>query len=149
MSRESSLSTAAGSEIRNVIDDWQKAVVACDIDRIMEHYASDILSFDAISQLQFKGTEAYRKHWQACMEMCKGPMIFEIHELGVTAGEDIGFSHYLMRCGGASDTGEEKTSWMRATICHRRIDGKWLVVHEHFSTPFDMQSGKALFDLKP
>lgn len=149
MTREASLSTTAESEIRSVIDRWQQAVVAGDLDRIMAHYAADILSFDAVSQLQFKGTAAYRKHWQACMEMCKGPMIFEIHELGVTADDDIGFSHYLTRCGGTSDTGEEKTSWMRATVCHRKIGGKWLVVHEHFSVPFDMQSSKALFDLKP
>tara|TARA_R110001599_G_scaffold171353_1_gene362060 strand:+ start:43820 stop:44269 length:450 start_codon:yes stop_codon:yes gene_type:complete len=149
MTGAASLSTAAESEIRTVIDQWQKAVVAGDLDRIMAHYADDILSFDAVAQLQFKGTAAYRKHWQACMEMCKGPMIFDIHELGVTANDDIAFSHYLTRCGGGADSGEEQTAWMRGTVCHRKIGGKWLVVHEHFSAPFDMQSSKALFDLKP
>ena len=35
------------------------------------------------------------------------------------------------------------------TVCYGKIDGDWKVVHEHFSSPFDMQSGKALFELQP
>ena len=39
--------------------------------------------------------------------------------------------------------------WWRATQGFRRIDGKWRIVHEHSSAPFDMKSGKVSFDLKP
>lgn len=28
-------------------------------------------------------------------------------------------------------------------------DGRWKVVHEHVSMPFDMETGKAMLDLKP
>jgi hypothetical protein len=38
---------------------------------------------------------------------------------------------------------------MRASAGLRRRGGKWLIVHEHFSAPFDPASGKALFDLEP
>jgi hypothetical protein len=31
----------------------------------------------------------------------------------------------------------------------RKIDGQWKVVHEHVSVPFDMETGKAMLDLKP
>jgi ketosteroid isomerase-like protein len=81
------------------------------------------------------------------MQMCK-EMIFEMHALELSVRDDIAFGHYLSRCGGVED-GREKTSWMRATVCLREIDGRWLIVHEHFSVPFDMQSGKAMFDLQP
>jgi hypothetical protein len=30
-----------------------------------------------------------------------------------------------------------------------KIDGRWMVTHEHVSVPFDMKSGQALMDLKP
>jgi ketosteroid isomerase-like protein len=136
------------SDVRSLINRWQKAIIAADLDRIMACYAPDILSFDVILQLQFKGADAYRKHWQACMEMCQGDMIFEIHDLNVSVGDDVAFGHYLTRCGSVSD-GQEKVSWMRATTCCRRIDGQWKIVHEHFSVPFDPQSSKAMFDLKP
>jgi uncharacterized protein (TIGR02246 family) len=137
------------SQIRELIDGWADAVRAKDVDRIMSHYAPDVLVFDAISQLQFKGVEAYRTHWEACFSMCQGPTIFEIHDLQVTAADGLAFCHGLNRCGGTGEDGEEKVCWMRMTVCYREINGKWVVVHEHFSSPFEVQSGKALFELQP
>jgi ketosteroid isomerase-like protein len=145
---ETALETQSDAAIRDMLEHWRGAVVSGDLDGIMAHYATDILSFDAVAQLQFKGAEVYRRHWQACMEMCKGPMVFEMHQLSLTVRGDIAFGHYLTRCGGVED-GQEKTSWMRATVCLKEIGGRWLIAHEHFSVPFDMQSGKAMFDLTP
>lgn len=139
----------AEAQIRDLVHSWQAGAQSRDLDLVMSHYAPDVLAFDAIGQLQFKGADAYRKHWQACFEMCQGEGFFEVHELGVSADEEIGFAHYVARCGGTGPDGEMKTGYMRATVCCRRIDGKWLIVHEHYSAPFDMESGKALMDLTP
>jgi uncharacterized protein (TIGR02246 family) len=136
------------AQIRALVDDWARAVRAKDLDAIFAHYAPDILAFDAIARLQFEGTEAYRKHWQACMAMCPGQMIFEVHDLSVAASGEVAFCHYLSRCGGTGAEGEEKAGWMRATVGLRRRGGKWLIVHEHFSAPFDPASGEALLDLE-
>lgn len=140
--------TTAEGEIRQQMDSWLKAVLALDIDGIMSHYAPDVRAFDAIAQLQFKGVDAYRKHWEACFSMCSpGQMIFEIHDPEIVADDTVGFCHSLIRCGG-TDGEEEKVGWMRMTVCYRKIAGTWKVVHEHFSMPFDMESGKVL-DLQP
>ena len=40
-------------------------------------------------------------------------------------------------------------NWLRWTLGFRKIDGRWRVAHEHVSVPFDMESGKAMLDLKP
>ena len=136
-------------QIRRLLDDWAKEFRAKDLDGIMAIYAPDILAFDAIAQLQFKGVDAYKKHRETCLSFCQGPITFEMRDLDVTAGDGVAFSHYLTRCGGTDENGEEKASWMRATVCLRKIDGKWKVVHEHYSAPFDMESGKAMFDLQP
>ncbi len=29
------------------------------------------------------------------------------------------------------------------------MNGKWKIMHEHYSVPFDMKTGNTLFDLKP
>ncbi len=144
-----SSNVVAEAEIRELIDGWLNAARTGDVDGIVAHYAPDIVAYDAVSQLRFIGVDAYKKHWAACMAMCPGPMIFEAPELQVAAGDDVGFAHALIRCGGADESGEEKASWMRMSAGYRKRDGKWLAVHEHFSAPFDMQSGKALFDLRP
>ncbi len=39
--------------------------------------------------------------------------------------------------------------WVRATLGCRRIDGRWLITHDHESVPFDPASGQALTDLAP
>lgn len=139
----------AEAEIRERIDSWLSAARAKDIEGIVSHYAPDIVAFDAIAQLQFKGLDAYKKHWAACLTMCAGSMTFEVDQLSIAASGDVGFGHCLIRCGGAAENGEEKASWMRLSTGYRKRNGTWLVVHEHFSSPFDMESGKALFDLQP
>jgi PhnB protein len=142
-------STTAEAEVRAALDSWVQAVCTRDVKKIMSHYAADVLAFDAVGPLRFNGAEAYGKHWATCMEMCAGPMVFKIDELKTTAEEEISFSHFLVYCGGTDQDGNEKASWMRATSCHRRENGQWRIAHEHFSAPFDMESTKALFDLKP
>lgn len=140
---------AAQAEVKARAQSWAKAVVTGDVNTIMTYYAPDVLSFDAIQQLQFKGAEAYRKHWEACMAMCPGPMVFEFKDLAVEAEGNVAFAHALLRCGANDESGKEKTSWMRMTSCLRKTDGKWMIAHEHFSAPFDMMTGKALFGLEP
>lgn len=136
-------------EVRALIDDWIRAASAKDLDAIMAAYASDIVAFDAIAQLQFKGAEAYRKHWASCLAYMPGPMIFRPGELTVSVGGDVAFVHFLCQCGSANEDGTEKTGWMRGTVCARKSGGQWKIVHEHFSTPFDPESNKAMHDLVP
>ena len=33
-------------------------------------------------------------------------------------------------------------NWMRISVCFRRIDGKWKVVHEHISVPFNTMNNQ-------
>lgn len=137
------------ADIRSLLEDWAKASCAGDLDAIMAVYAPDVLAFDAVGELRFEGAQAYRKHWQACLAMCPGPMTFELHDLDVTVGGDIAFGHYLARCGATLPDGKERGSWFRGTTCFRRTGGTWRIVHEHLSAPFEPESGKTLLDLEP
>jgi ketosteroid isomerase-like protein len=142
--------TQSQTEIRALIDSWLNAVRAKDVDRIVSHYAADIVAFDAVLALQFKGVAAYKAHWQKCMTMCPpGEMVFEIGEPNIAAENDLAFCYALVRCGVAAPSGEESASWSRMTAGYRRENGKWRVVHEHFSMPFDVENSKVLLDLKP
>jgi ketosteroid isomerase-like protein len=137
------------ARIRQLMVEFQSATAVKDLDRIMAQYAPDVLAYDAVGPLQFKGSEAYRRHWQNCFDFCQGEGFFEAGELSVTVSGDMAFSHGLNHCGGTNEKGEMQTSWMRGTRCWRKQGGEWKVVHEHFSMPFDMQSGEVAFGLKP
>lgn len=135
-------------EVRSTLSSWAAAVKAGDLETIMAHYVPEIVSYDAVFALQFRGAEAYRAHWRSCLDSCSS-MRFEIRDPQVAASGDVAFAHYLAFCGGVGHDGVEHSGWMRATAGFRKTDGRWLIVHEHFSAPFDPIGGKALFELQP
>ena len=137
-------------QIQQLIDGWAKALRAKDIDGVMSHYAPDILVFDIAPPLQYKGADAYRKNLEEWFATWEGPIECQIRDLSVTVGDDVAFSHSLNRIYGTRTTGEETDVWVRVTACHRKINGKWLITHEHVSVPFYMDgSYRAAVDLKP
>lgn len=148
MDQPGNMNTDAAA-IGAVLENWAEAARARDVPNIMSFYAPDVVAFDAIGALQFKGRDAYGAHWEACMQHCPGEMIFKLHEMDVTASGDLAFARFLCYCGTMDAEGKEEAGWMRGTSCLRRIEGKWTIVHEHFSAPFDPESGKAQFDLQP
>ena len=139
----------AQAQIRALLTGWSDAVREKNLDQLMAYYAPDIVAYDAIMQLQFKGADAYRKHWEFCLGLCESGMLFEQHEVTVYADEDMAFAHWLNRCGATDDQGQVNASWMRASAGYRNTDEGWKAVHEHFSAPFDMATAKALLDLQP
>lgn len=141
--------TSIPAVLQATLDSWVEACRSKDVARIMAHYGEDVVAYDAIGPLRFIGREPYMAHWQACMAMCPGAALFEIHQPSCLLGGDLAVLHYLLHCGGTDDKGEQQSSWMRVSQCLREQGGRWLIVHEHFSMPGDMESGKLLFDLQP
>ena len=52
-----------------------------------------------------------------------------------TAGDEVAFSHCLIRCEGSQ--GEGSYLPVRLTLCYQKVDGQWLIAHEHHSVPFE------------
>ena len=126
-----------------------QAVRDKDIDRAMSHIARDILSFDVINPLQYRGSDSLRKRAAEWFASFEGPIGFELQDLSVVTGGDVAFSHSLNRVSATKKDGQNFEMWWRASVCYRKIDGLWTVIHEHNSVPFDPQNGKASLDLKP
>jgi uncharacterized protein (TIGR02246 family) len=142
--------TANETQIRKLIDDWGKALRAKDIDGMMSHYAPDILLFDLAPPLRYVGADAYRNNWEEWLPTIEGPVGSEHRDLSITAGEDVAFCHGLHRISGKKTGEEQFETWVRVTVCLRKIDGEWMVVHEHVSVPFYMDgSFRAAVDLAP
>jgi uncharacterized protein (TIGR02246 family) len=138
------------TQIRQVFDDWKKALHAKDVDRIMSLYAPEILSFDLPPPLQRVGAAAQRKDFEGWFATFRGPIGSEMRDLSITAGDDVAFCHCLNRISGSRTNGEETSVWVRVTVCLRKQGGKWLVTHEHVSVPFHMDgSYRAAVDLEP
>jgi uncharacterized protein (TIGR02246 family) len=138
------------TQIRALIHEWAAALRAKDIDRVMSHYAANVVSFDLAPPLQYAGREALRQSLAEWFPTFQGPIGYEIHDVGITASDDVAFCRSLNRISGTRTGGEETDVWVRATLGCRRVDGTWLIAHEHASVPLYMDgSDRAAIDLKP
>jgi ketosteroid isomerase-like protein len=142
--------TTDDAQIRELIDSWAKAIRAKDINAVMSHLGGGILLFDLAPPLQYRGADAYRNSLQEWFATFQGEVGYEIRELSITAGDVVAFSHSLNRITGKRTNGVETDVWVRATVCYHKVNGAWIVAHEHASVPLYMDgSGRAAVDLKP
>ena len=117
--------------IRQLLDDWAKATREGNDEAVLFNHASDLLIFDVIAPLQYKGAEAYRKSWDEWRPTDDGEALFEMHELSITACDTVAYAHCLIECGK-----KPNPDWVRATFCLQKCDCKWIITHQHVSMPF-------------
>ncbi len=137
------------AEIKRVIEGYVEALRAKDIDGVMSMYAPEIVTFDVVPPLQYVGADAMRKRWEEVFSSLPGPVGYEIADLSITVGEDMAFTHSFNRTSATLPTGQKIGTWVRSTACWRKIGGQWLIVHDQISVPVDVQTGRAVLDLKP
>jgi uncharacterized protein (TIGR02246 family) len=137
------------AQIRALIDDQAKAIRAKDIGGSVARYAPDVLLFDVVNPLRSIGSDAVRKRLSEWFATFQGPIGYELRDLSITTGEDVAFCHSLNRISATTTDGKKLDMWWRATVCYRKLDGRWMVTHEHASVPFDVKSGQASLALEP
>jgi uncharacterized protein (TIGR02246 family) len=137
------------AEIKRVIEGGVEALRDKNIEGVMSFYAQEVVSFDIVPPLRYVGAEAFRKVWEEVFFVYQGPIDYEIHDLTITVGDDVAFTHSLNRISGTLNTGQKTDLWLRVTACFRKINGKWLIVHHQNSVPVDLKTGRAVLDLKP
>ena len=132
------LATAAtddAAELRTLIDAWAAAVRAKDIGAVMRHYAPDVVVFDVMPPLFVKGVDAYRRNWQSWFDALEGLADFQFAELHLEVSGDLAYCFSINRLRARYRDGAKHDAQTRATVCFRKRDGRWQVVHEHASVP--------------
>jgi len=115
----------------------------------MALYAPNIVSFDVDPPLRYAGADNKRRAWQAFFAAHTGAIAYEARDLNVTTQGDLAFVHSVNHVSGTLASGHISDLWVRWTACFRRIDGVWLVVHDHVSVPADLAHGQVVLNLTP
>ena len=138
------------ADIRQQLDKLIEAIRAMDLEGLKPIYASGIVSFDVGPPLQRVGVEGKSQNWAEAFTVFQPPIDFEIRDLTITSGGDVAFGHGFNRLSGTLKNGSISSGvWVRATFCFRKIDGEWLIAHDHASVPLDFASGRAVLNLEP
>ena len=137
------------ADIRQRLDRFLDAVRAMDIEGIRPIYAPDLVSFDIVPPLRHLGAEAKLNNWRNVFAAYRAPLGYELQELVLTVGDGMAFGRSFNRINGTLRNGKSSDYWVRWTTCYRKIDRDWLIVHDQVSVPMDVETGRALRDLKP
>jgi ketosteroid isomerase-like protein len=138
------------TSIEQKITEWAQAVGSHQLEQIMAFYAEDLIAYDAVDQLEFKGKAIYQAHWQKCLALCSSEAAwFKLHQPEIRQNEELAFCYSLVHCGGTDEKGKVQGCWMRLTQGWQKQQGQWRIIHDHFSVPFDMESCAGLFELTP
>jgi uncharacterized protein (TIGR02246 family) len=121
--------------IRDLVENWARAVRDKNLDGILANHSPDMLMFDVPPPLQSRGIDAYKKTWDLFYSWSQDSAVFDITEMNITAGSDVAFVTALMCCAGTEANGDRSELEFRLTIGLRKIGGRWIVMHEHHSIP--------------
>jgi ketosteroid isomerase-like protein len=121
-------------QVRNIVENWAKAVRNKDINAIVAHHADNVVMYDVPPPFQSVGIDAYRKTWDLYYKYTR-PDVFDILDLNITAGEDVAFCFAKMKCEDKSTTDNYVPLEFRLTIGLKKINDQWTIIHEHHSVP--------------
>jgi uncharacterized protein (TIGR02246 family) len=124
------------AEIRDVVTRWVEAIQTQDLEGVLVDHDPNIVMFDVPPPYNgVRGMDEYRKSWPPFFEWINQGAQFQLLELDVVAGTDVAFGYALLRCGTQADFDANPENRLRVTVGLRKVDGRWVVVHEHHSFP--------------
>ena len=139
------------ADIKALEQRYVTAVKAKDIQAIMACYVPDesLLVFDVYPPRQYVGAKAYQKDWEELFASYPGPGEMEMSDLSVMTEGNLGYGHNIQHTTFTDKDGKKTTVILRVSNGYRKINGKWLISHEHVSVPVDLATGKAELTSKP
>ncbi|WP_123025356.1 YybH family protein [Mycolicibacterium stellerae] len=122
--------------IRDLFTGWVEAVQSQELEGVVADHDPKIVMFDVPPPYDgVRGIEEYRKSWPPFFEWLRQGAQFQLLELHVTAGADVAFAYALLRCGTQDHFDANPDNRLRITVGLRKLDGRWVVAHEHHSFP--------------
>jgi ketosteroid isomerase-like protein len=132
-----------------MIDERVEAVGRRLADPLLEREAPSVRTFPLLGVLASSGADQVGEQLSGWFDGYREGPGYEVRDLEVDADGDLGYCSFLYHVTGVLKDGPEVDMWVRATLVCRREDGRWRIVHDHESVPFDAGSGRALVDLSP
>lgn len=124
-------------DVRQVFDQWIQAIQTRNLDGVVDGHDPDLVMFDVADPPMLTGLEAYEDIWEGFLEWFGRDGVFDPSEISIVAGSDVAFSHCLIRCIGSTPSEVEKP--VRVTLGYRKVDGVWLITHEHHSVAWEIE----------
>ena len=90
-----------------------------------------------------------RRELALWFETKEGPLEIETRNLEVCVHGELAVAHALQRMASTEKNGDRSDLWLRNTTVYQKIEGHWVIAHEHSSVPVDADTFLACRDLEP
>ncbi len=138
------------ADIQALEGKFQAAFNAKDVNAIMALYTPDeaMVVFDAVPPRQYTGWSAYKKDWEGFFAAFPGPAELKSTDLDVTVGGSVAYGHSIQHATMTDKAGKKVEMTVRVTDGYKKVNGQWLISHEHVSVPVDLDTMKPVLDSK-
>ena len=139
------------AEIEALEKSFIAAFKAKNVDAIMALYApgNQLYVFDVTPPRAYVGWDAYKKDWEQAFAENPGPISVRMLEQHITVVGPVAYNYSVQATSLTDKAGRKLDMVVRVTDVYRKMNGKWLIVHEHVSVPVDPVTGKADMMSKP
>ncbi|MEU8816539.1 nuclear transport factor 2 family protein [Actinoplanes sp. NPDC048796] len=138
-------------EIREVIERRAALLETGDVKAMLAYSAPEVVEFSLAPPLSTRVDTTDPTPTEQWLATFEAPPRRQVTQLEITADGDVAFATSIdsMTATPRGST-EPFTLWYRVTVGLRRLNGRWLITHEHESVPFHMDTEmKAAIDLEP
>jgi uncharacterized protein YndB with AHSA1/START domain/ketosteroid isomerase-like protein len=139
---------SAEKELRREFSDWSRSTQSKDLDALMAKVAADVVSYEHETPLQVVGVQAVREVCRRGLDAA-AQVSWDVPDLQVLVRGDLAATWGLNRMQGETRDGKPFVSWSRGTRIFLKKDGRWLMIHQHVSFPFEPATGQVKTDLSP
>ncbi|MFZ4807075.1 MAG: YybH family protein [Hyphomicrobiaceae bacterium] len=130
--------------MRAMIAAWSKALEAKDAAGLVADYDPETVLYDVKPPHKITGPAAIRSMWENCLPHLPDRFTSEHRDLTLTVGRDLAVMHALHAIHPVGTDHPAAGMWIRVSACYRKTAGRWRVMHEHVSVPFDPTTGKVV-----
>jgi ketosteroid isomerase-like protein len=110
----------------------------------MSPIASNVVSYEHDTPLAYHGVDAVRAICKAGFDNMPDTFRWDVPDLRIVVRDDVAITWGLNRM-----IGPGIEMWSRGTRVFQRMAGRWQMIHQHVSFPYDSATGAAKLDLHP
>lgn len=130
-------------EVLQQIKLWDNAITGTKINELINQCSKDVSMFDVSSQLN--GIDEYKNEWQKFSPYFSKEMKISRRNVKLYASEELAILHCHSKVENLAMKDKVMMPWCRTTLCLKKQNNQWRVVHQHISMPINMITGQAVF----
>lgn len=140
-------------KVQDVLENYKTAIYEKDVEKFLFLYAPEIHIYDCWGNWECKGISSWKENVEVWFNgLSEDGVLLKVdfHDLVVEENTYLAFVHCAVTFAAHQvETGKIlRQMTNRFTYGLKKVNGTWLITHEHSSLPINMETGKGIFNLK-